>query len=110
MAERLTGELVELIAERFRVLGEVGRLCLRGALRAGERSVGELMEATGLGQANLSRHLQQLHALHFVTRRKEGLFVFYRLAGDDVFRLCDLMCGRLEREAAERARLLERSG
>jgi DNA-binding transcriptional ArsR family regulator len=103
----LPPEVLELVAERFRALGEPARLRILEALRAGERTVGELTEATGLAQANLSRHLQLLHSLGFVERRKEGLYVRYRLSGDDVFRLCDLVCGRLEREAAERARLLE---
>jgi ArsR family transcriptional regulator len=64
------------------------------------------MEATGLGQANASKHLQLLHSLGFVERRKEGLFVYYRLASEHVFQLCDLMCGRLEEEAEARARVL----
>lgn len=105
----LTPEVLDLVAERFRALGEPARLRILNALRGGERTVGELMEATGLGQANLSRHLQLLHGLRYVDRRKEGLYVFYRLASDDVFRLCDMMCGRLEREAEERSRMLERS-
>jgi hypothetical protein len=54
-----------------------------------------LCEKTGLNQANLSKHLQLLHALAFVNRRKDGLFVYYSLLDEDVFRLCDIMCGRL---------------
>jgi DNA-binding transcriptional ArsR family regulator len=48
-----------------------------------------------LTQANLSKHLQMLHALGFVERRKQGLFVYYSLADQDIFRLCDIMCGRV---------------
>jgi DNA-binding transcriptional ArsR family regulator len=109
VAGALPPEVLDLVAERFRALGEPARLRILNALRGGEHTVGELIEATGLGQANLSRHLQLLHALRFVERRKEGLFVHYRLADDDVFRLCDVMCGRLEAETVERARLLARS-
>jgi DNA-binding transcriptional ArsR family regulator len=69
-------------------------------------SVSELMAATGLGQANVSKHLQQLYSLGVVERCKEGLFVHYRLANQDVFRLCGIMCGRLVQEAAMRHRLL----
>lgn len=64
------------------------------------------MEITGLGTANVSKHLQLLHASGFVTRRKEGLFVYYGLAGEDVFRLCDIMCGRLAAEAQNRRQVL----
>jgi DNA-binding transcriptional ArsR family regulator len=100
----LTPELLELIAERFKVLAEPARLAILSVLRDGERTVGELVEATALSQANTSRHLQKLHALGFVERRKAGLHVHYSLAGDEVFELCDIMCGRLESEAARLGR------
>lgn len=109
-AHALTPELLELIGERFRALGEPARLNILNTLREGERSVSQLMERTGLGQANVSKHLQRLHQLGFVDRRKEGLYVYYRLADDDVFQLCDLMCGRIVRETGLRARLVERAG
>lgn len=88
--------LLRLVAERFRALGEPARLQILNALRDGELSVNDLVSETGLGQANVSRHLQILHALGFVARRKDGLFVYYRLADKSVFRLCDIMCGRIE--------------
>ncbi|HET7228560.1 MAG TPA: metalloregulator ArsR/SmtB family transcription factor [Longimicrobium sp.] len=102
----LTPELLELVAERFKALAEPARLRLLVALRAGEKTVGELMEETGLGQANVSKHLQLLHAQGYVNRRKEGLFVHYSLADEDVFTLCDLMCGRLHARAAEHRSVL----
>jgi len=98
--------MIELVAERLRALAEPARLRIMQALRGGEHTVGDLVEATGLGTANVSKHLQILHAAGFVTRRKEGLHVHYSLAGEDVFHLCDLMCGRLEAEAEARRRIL----
>ncbi|HEX6068282.1 MAG TPA: metalloregulator ArsR/SmtB family transcription factor [Longimicrobiaceae bacterium] len=103
----LTPELLELIAERFKALSEPARLKILNALRDGEKSVSQLMEETGLGQANVSKHLQLLHGLGFVDRRKEGLYVHYSLASEDVFRLCDIVCGRLAVEADTRGRLLQ---
>lgn len=88
-------ELVEPVAQRFRALGEPARLRILMALRRREAAVGELVAATGLSQANLSKHLQTLHALGFVRRRKEGLFVFYALADTDILQLCDIMCARV---------------
>ena len=102
----LTPELLALVAERFKALAEPARLQLLATLRGGERSVNELVEATGLGQANVSKHLQLLHAHGFVARRKEGLFVYYALADRSVFRLCDIMCGRIEAQVQARQRLL----
>ncbi len=106
MAKSLSPEMIELVAERFRALAEPARLHIMQALRGGEQTVGELVEATGLGTANVSKHLQLLHAASFVTRRKAGLYVYYGLAGEDVFRLCDLMCGRLAAEAEARRLVL----
>ena len=103
---RLTPEKIDLVADRFRALGEPARLHIMNALRGGEQTVGELVEATGFGTANVSKHLQVLHAAGFVTRRKDGLYVYYGLAGSDVFRLCDIMCGRLEAESASRRKVL----
>jgi len=103
---RFTPEQIDLVAERFRALAEPARLHIMIALRKGEQTVGELVEATGFGTANVSKHLRVLHAAGFVVRRKEGLFVYYGLAGEDVFRLCDIMCGRLEAEAASRRKVL----
>ena len=62
----------------------------------GPLHVSALMEATGLNQANLSRHLRVLHAEGLVSRRREGLFVHYAIADDSVLGLCDLMCGAVE--------------
>jgi DNA-binding transcriptional ArsR family regulator len=105
---RLTAPMIALVAERFRALAEPTRLHLMHALRDGERTVGELVEATGLSTANVSKHLQLLHGAGFVARRKDGLYVHYRLADDDVLRLCDIMCGRLDAEADARRRALTR--
>lgn len=102
----MTPEVMELVAERFKALAEPARLRILQALREGEKTVSEVMEATGLGQANASKHLQTLHGLGFVARRKEGLYVHYSLAGEDVFELCDIVCDRLAAEADERGRML----
>lgn len=89
-------QVLALIADRFKALGEPARLQLLERLRGGEQTVSELVDATGMGQANVSKHLRMLHALGFVTRRKEGLHVHYALADQSVFTLCDVMCGRIE--------------
>ena len=96
---KLNDQMLVRVAERFKALGEPARLRILDSLRRGELTVGELVEKTGLNQANLSKHLQLLHNLGFVVRWKEGLFVYYRLADEDVFQLCDIMCGRLDDQA-----------
>lgn len=102
----MSQDLMQLVAERFKVLSEPARLEILNALRNGEMTVSELVDATGFGQANLSKHLQLLLAHGFVLRRKDGLFAYYSLADRDVFKLCDLMCGRLASDVAARRKVV----
>ncbi len=109
MATQLTPATIDLVAERFRTLGEPTRLILLDQLRRGqERSVNQLVDATGAGQANVSKHLQILLAAGFVSRRKEGTTVYYQLADPSVFQLCDLVCGRAEVVIEQKRRALRR--
>lgn len=94
-------DTLEAIASRFKVLAEPARLHVLNQLRDGPLNVTELMEATKLNQANLSKHLQLLHAHGFVARRREGMFVVYELADKSVFSLCDIMCAQLDRRGSE---------
>jgi ArsR family transcriptional regulator len=103
---KLTVEMLELVAERFKVLAEPVRLELLNRLRDGEMTVSELVAESGLAQANVSKHLRLLHSAGFVTRRKDGLFAYYALSDRGVFQLCDIMCARLEAEASARRRIL----
>ncbi len=91
-AARLPAALLARLADRFKALAEPNRLAILSTLHEGEQSVGELVNATGLGQANVSKHLDTLRRYGFVERRKDGLNVFYRVADKDVFRICDIMC------------------
>jgi DNA-binding transcriptional ArsR family regulator len=94
-------ETLDAIASRFKVLAEPARLQVLNQLRSGPLNVTELMDATGLNQANLSKHLQLLHAHGFVARSRDGLFVRYALADRTVFSLCDIMCAQLERRSTD---------
>ncbi len=105
MAE-LSEANAEFIAERFKALGDPMRLRLLQALRAGERSVGDLAERTGGGQANVSKHLQVLFQRGYVDRRKEGTTSWYRITDPQVFTMCELVCGGLEEELGRKRKLL----
>ena len=102
----LTQPLLERIAERFRILAEPARLRLLNELSRGEQTVTELVERTGLSQANVSKHLRLLRNGGFVGRRKEGLFAHYSIVDPSVEQLCDIMCTRLETRAEEERDLL----
>jgi ArsR family transcriptional regulator len=91
----LSQEALELIAARFRVLAEPMRLRLLHTLGDKEMSVSKLVEATGAGQANVSKHLGLLLDAGLVARRKDGLNVFYRVADSSIFDLCEVVCNSL---------------
>ncbi len=95
-ASDLSDEALELIAARFRVLGEPSRLKLIRALEGGELSVSDLIEKTGLTQANASRHLQTLTQAGILGRRRDGTSVIYHIADPGIFQLCKLVCGSLQ--------------
>jgi DNA-binding transcriptional ArsR family regulator len=98
--------LVELIAQRFRVLGEPMRIRLLDRLRDGAASVGELQRATGASQQNVSKHLAVLLGAGFVTRTKHGNQARYAVADEGVFTLCEQVCGGLRRQLDELDALL----
>ncbi len=93
---------LERVAARFKVLAEPARLQVLQSLRAGPQHVSALMEATGLRQANLSKHLRTLHAHGLVGRARTGRFIHYTIADPAVLALCDLMCRQVVARAASR--------
>lgn len=93
--------LIELIAQRFGCLAEPMRVKLLDRLRDGEATVGELQEATGASQQNVSKHLGVLLNAGMVSRTKHGNRTCYAIADETVFQLCELVCGGLRRQLAE---------
>ena len=102
----LPAPLVELIAERFRVLGEPMRIRLLDALREAPATVQDLQRATGASQQSVSKHLGLLLRSGLVSRSKEGNFSLYAIADEGVFELCEQVCGGLRRQLDELDSLL----
>ena len=98
---------MEVIAERFRVLGEPMRIRLLDRLRDGAATVQELQDATGASQQNVSKHLGVLLRAGIVARTKEGNYARYSIVDDMVFELCDQVCGGLRRQLSELDALLK---
>lgn len=100
----------DLFAQFARVgkaLSSGNRLELLEFIAQGERSVDELAGVSGLSVANTSQHLQQLRQAGLVACRKEGLKVYYRLSGNDVIALLDILRGVAERHLAEVQQLVQ---
>jgi DNA-binding transcriptional ArsR family regulator len=91
-------ELADLIARRFRAIGDATRIRLLDALRDGEETVNELAALLGASQQNVSKHLAVLADAGVVARRRDGNHVYYRIADDDVLGLCEQVCGSIGRQ------------
>jgi DNA-binding transcriptional ArsR family regulator len=96
----LPESLVELVAQRFRVLGEPMRIKLLDRLREGEATVSELQQALSASQQNISNHLGILHDAGMVSRTKHGTSVRYAISEPQVIELCDQVCGGVRRQIA----------
>jgi DNA-binding transcriptional ArsR family regulator len=82
--EPLDPETAEVIAERFRALGDPTRLLIIDHLRRhGETAAGEIAARVGGSQQNVSKHLSVLRVQRIVTRRKQGTSSLYRVAEHD---------------------------
>jgi len=98
--------LYEAIGRVALALGSAGRLQILEFVAQGERSVDALAAMTGLSVANTSKHLQALRQAGLVSARKEGLRVYYSLAGTDVSALLSALREVSEHRVAEVERLL----
>ncbi len=105
--EQMPVEALKEVAAYFQVLSEPTRLQVLNLLRTQERNVGELANLCGFTAANISRHLALMTQQGFVVRESRGTSVYYRIADESVYALCDLVCGnigrQLDRSAASRA-------
>ena len=104
---KLSPVALNLIADFFKVLSEVSRLHIVCSLRSGPKNVTQIIEATGLGQANVSKHLKILAQAGVVTRNQKGINVYYQIANPFVFELCDLVCDSLSVQIQQQSEQLQ---
>lgn len=90
--------MMEVVAARFRALGEPLRLRILQVLEEGEASVGEIAERLEANQSNVSRHLRNIHDAGLVARRREGSNIFYSISDPTVLKICRLVCERAEKD------------
>jgi DNA-binding transcriptional ArsR family regulator len=95
----LSDRMLEVVAARFRALGEPHRLRILQVLADGEAAVGEITERLKANQSNVSRHLQSLYDAGLVGRRREGSNIFYSISDPTVLKICHLVCERVEQDA-----------
>jgi len=106
MTTELTPEAVEALRESaakacalLKALAHEDRLLLLCQLTEGERNVGELEALVGVRQPSLSQHLGVLRDEGLVDTRRDGKYIYYRLASFEVIQvmqtLSSLYCGKL---------------
>lgn len=104
---KLSPSALGLMANFFKVLSEVSRLQIVCSLKAGAKNVSEIVEVTGLGQANVSKHLNMLTKAGIVARQQQGICVYYQIANPFLFELCDLVCDALATQFQQQNQQLE---
>jgi DNA-binding transcriptional ArsR family regulator len=100
LSHPLPDAVVDVVAQRFRALGEPIRIRLLERLRDGEASLSELVTLSDTTPQNVSKHLGILLQNGIVARRKQGTASYYRIADPVVFALCEQVCGSIEREVS----------
>ena len=103
----LPDDLVELIARRFRAIGEPMRIRLLDQLRDGEATVTEISDAVGASQQNISKHLAVLADAGILGRRKDGNRVYYRIVDEGVLALCENVCGSVQQQLRSLSALVD---
>ncbi|MEM7758377.1 MAG: metalloregulator ArsR/SmtB family transcription factor [Cyanobacteria bacterium P01_A01_bin.40] len=99
-----TAEFLTPVAEYFKVLSEISRLQIISCLKSGAMNVSEIGAATGLGQANLSKHLKLLTQGGILSRKPQGVSVYYEVSDPLTFELCELVCDRIYQRMQEQAK------
>lgn len=100
-------EALNLVAERFKILAEPLRLRILQSLEEGERSVTEITNSVESTQPNVSKHLKTLQDAGLLSRRQEGNTVYYQIADESVFELCDVVCASLKARLASQSAIFK---
>src|SRR6185312_7792297 len=94
----LTDAEMERIALHFKLLGEPMRLKILQTICKRPLTVGEIVEATGATQANVSKHLALLAVAGIVTREKAGQCVYYGMKDQLTVKMCELVHTQTQNE------------
>ncbi|MCI5073389.1 metalloregulator ArsR/SmtB family transcription factor [bacterium] len=104
----MSEEVLDLVAQKFKILSEPLRLAIVQLLMSGEMNVTDLHTELNCSQPNVSKHLKMLEQAGYVKKEKHGVSVYYSIADKMVFQLCDLVCNSLSKEVDEQSRSLKK--
>ncbi len=103
--KNLSVEALQLVANRFKILSEPIRLRILQTLQDGEKSVTALTEAVESSQPNVSKHLKLLQDAGIISRQQQGNTVYYSIADESIFTLCETVCSSLETRLRNQAEI-----
>ena len=98
---KMSDEAVELIANRFKLLSEPVRLRILQTLEDGRLNVTDLAAAVASTQPNVSKHLKMMQDAGMISRRQDGNTVYYSIADESIFEVCEVVCNSLKTRSAE---------
>ncbi len=101
-------ELFKLQADICKTMANPIRMEIIYALKDDEKSVGELVESTGLTKSNVSQHLSVLKSATMVSARREGQNIFYSIANEKLLEACRLMREVLMEQLSEKQKLIDK--
>jgi ArsR family transcriptional regulator len=102
----LSNDVLEVVAERFKVLAEPVRLQILQCVGCGEKMVGEITAELKASQPNVSKHCKVMLEAGVLARRQEKNNVYYRVSDRSIFNLCDMVCGALKKQIENQAKIL----
>ncbi len=93
----LSRAALEKVALRFKALGDPTRLSIIQLLLSGEKTVGEIYTVTNMNQANISKHLSILLEQGILSKRKFGLYSYYKIKDESITKICELVCNSVSK-------------
>ena len=104
--KKLSNEILEMVAEQFRVLAEPVRLQILQCVGNEERAVGELVALTGASQPNVSKHLKIMQQSGILIRRQDKNNAYFRVADPNIFDMCEMVCESIKAASDKRLQVL----
>ncbi|GAM08326.1 putative mercury resistance operon repressor [Geobacter sp. OR-1] len=100
-------DLVDFRADILKALAQPTRLKIIDFLRGGERCVCEIFPAISEEQSNTSRHLSMMLSAGVLSRRKDGLKIYYAIKHPEILDVVDMVTLIVKQEISERHKLLK---
>jgi len=104
--EALDPTLFEMQAAFCRTMGHPHRLMILYVLKERELCVGDIAERLRVSQPSVSQHLSAMRGVGMLSMRREGQFVYYRLADESISQACEMVREILTRSIHARSALL----